>query len=182
LKIRYDAVVVSSVLFTLALLIQVPVMWRAAETGCGVGPWHSGVVYRFQDCIAPVGFASLSVIVIGLIVAWTGYIRGVRWAWMVMFVIVWVWAFPVLMLGFLHPWQKLASFPLALASALREFPWEGPLGPLARLLVEASLSFLLMVFALVLPAKTFMQRRGSDPGEIWRADSEGPRRPTSPGI
>ena len=45
-----------------------------------------------------VGFASLPNILVGLLVLWTGFIRRSRTAWLVMFVIVWVWAFPVLVL------------------------------------------------------------------------------------
>ena len=36
----------------------------------------------------------LAILLIGLIVTWTGFISKVRWAWFVMFVIVWGWALP----------------------------------------------------------------------------------------
>jgi integrase len=36
------------------------------------------------------------------IVAWTGYLNRIRWAWLVMFIIVWVWAFPVMILPILQ--------------------------------------------------------------------------------
>jgi len=39
--------------------------------------------------------ASLAVILIGLIVLWTGYIKRSRPAWFVMCVVVWFWAYPV---------------------------------------------------------------------------------------
>jgi len=163
LKIRRDAVAVSSLLFTVALLMPTPAMWRVAVTGCESNPWDSGELYRAADCFAPAGFASLAVIAIGLIVAWTGYIKGVRWTWFVMFVIVWGWEFPVLILPYLHPWTGVADIAQSLASAVRESlvarPWSG----LARDFLEVSLAFMLMVLALVLPLKTFIVGRGEWP-------------------
>jgi len=38
--------------------------------------------------------ACLAVILIGLIITWTGYIKRERWTWFVMFIVVWAWAFP----------------------------------------------------------------------------------------
>ena len=155
MKIRRDIVAVSSILFTFALLIPAPAMWNVAVTVRENGPWVSGPLYRFQDCFAPTGLASLAVIAIGLIVTWAGYIKGVRWTWFVMFVIVWVWAFPVLMLP-LHPWTDMALFAPTLASALKE-------SGMARSAMEVILAFLLMVLALILPVKTFILGRGGGP-------------------
>ena len=109
---------------------------------------------------APMGIASLAIIAIGLVVTWAGYIKGVRWTWLVMFVIVWVWAFPVLMLP-LHPWS-LANMDVlapALASALKE-------SGMARSAMGVVLAFLLMVLALVLPLKTFILGRGGWPKQV----------------
>ena len=86
------------------------------------GPYESNPeFYREIDYFAPVGFASLAVIAIGLIVTWFGYIKGVRWTWFVMFVIVWVWAFPVMM-PFLHRWRAY-TFTTTLAAAIRGTGW-----------------------------------------------------------
>ena len=99
-----------------------------------------------------VGFASLTIIAIGLIVTWTGYIKGVRWTWFVMFVIVWVWAFPVLVLPLFYPWSRYSwisitqLFANTFASAIHE-------SGIARTVVKVALEFLLMVLALVLPVK-----------------------------
>ena len=49
---------------------------------------------------ATLGVACLAMILIGLIVIWTGYVKRVRSAWLVMFVLAWAWAFPL----FVFPW------------------------------------------------------------------------------
>jgi energy-coupling factor transporter transmembrane protein EcfT len=102
-----------------------------------------------------IGFASLAIIVIGLIVTWAGYIKGVRWAWFVLFLITWGWAFPVLVLAEFH-WRNMMPIaewpPLALSG-------RGPqLG-----LTGSVLAFLLMLLALAVPVKTFVvgNRAGS---------------------
>lgn len=154
MKIRRVVLAVSSILLTFALLLPVPLMWRAAADLCNSNRWASGPLYRFHDCDAPLGFASLAAIAIGLIVTWAGYIRGVRWTWFVMLVIVWVWGFPVLMLQYLHlPPNPKAAFVQTLASALKE-------SAMARTFMELVLAFLLMVLALVLPLKTFIRGQG----------------------
>jgi hypothetical protein len=162
LRIRRDAVAVSSILFTVAFLMLTPAMINCAR-----------VTYqsRFQDIAfypepgiapdqvvipnhyAPLGITSLAIIAIGLIVTWAGYVKGVRWTWWVMFVIVWVWVFPVLMLPLLYPWHSGFSVARTLTTAIRE-------SGMARSFVELVLVFLGMVVALVLPLKTFILGRG----------------------
>ena len=151
MKIRRDAVAISSVLLTLALLIPLPAMLGNAWT---VPQARLDIVGRIltSNYYAPIGFASLAIIVIGLIVTWGGYIKGVRWTWFVMFLIAWGWAFPILVLAEFH-WRNMLPIaqwpPLALKG-------RGPqLG-----FAEAVLTLLLMVLALVLPAKTFILGRG----------------------
>jgi hypothetical protein len=162
---------VSTILFTIALLMLVPLMWGNAVTLLQSGPYASDPEsYRGFDYFAPVGFASLALIVIGLIVAWFGYIKGVRWTWFVMFVIVWVWAFPDLMMPYLHRWSQV-DLIYTLAAAVRG-------NPIARSFVQVSLEILLMVLALVLPLKTFIPGRGGVPGESGRANSGAPDKPT----
>lgn len=157
MKVRRDAVAVSSILFTLALLWVTPPMLRNSQATYQsrlrdisstpeAGIAQDQVVIPNYD--APIGFASLAVIGIGLIVTWAGYIRGVRWTWFVMFVIVWVWAFPVLLLPSLQHMAPIKEW-------LPEVRESGP----ARNFVELVLIFLLMVVALVLPVKTFILGR-----------------------
>jgi hypothetical protein len=145
LRIRRDAVFVSSVLFTIVFVWATPIFladartWRdtmSRETG---QPWVG-------NFLAPVGFASLAIILIGLIVAWTGYLNRVRFAWFVMFIIVWVWAFPIMILPILQV-RKGISLTEWFQTAIREpSPY--------RDLAVTVLMFSLLVVALVLPIKS----------------------------
>ena len=171
MKIRRGALAVSSILFTIALLMLAPLMWGHAVSLFESGPYASNLeLYRRIDYFAPLGFASLALIVIGLIVAWFGYLKGVRWTWFVMFVIVWVWAFPDLMLPYLHRWSQV-DLIYTLKVAIRG-------NAIARSFVEVALEILLMVLALVLPLKTFFPGRRGVPGESGRANSGAPDKPT----
>jgi hypothetical protein len=163
MRVRRDAVTISGMLFTVALLMLAPAMINSAR-----------VTYqsRFQDIAfypepgiapdqvvipnyyAPVGITSLAIIAIGLVVTWAGYVKAVRWTWWVMFVIVWAWAFPVLMLPMLYPWHSGFSVARTLTTAIRE-------SGMARSFVELVLVFLGMVVALVLPLKRFILGRGA---------------------
>ncbi|MFZ0959335.1 MAG: hypothetical protein WAO35_00400 [Terriglobia bacterium] len=170
MKIRHDALAVASILFTIALLLEAAYAWDVAVTLFQSGPYESHPeFYREIDYFAPVGFASLAVIAIGLIVTWFGYIKGVRWTWFVMFVIVWVWAFPVMM-PFLHRWTAETLYA-TLAAAISG-------NRMARSFVAIALVILLMVLALVLPLKTFLPGRGGGPGESGRANSGVTDKPT----
>jgi hypothetical protein len=96
--------------------------------------------------IHQLGIASLAIIFIGLIVTWTGYVNKTRWTWFVMFIIVWGWAFPLMIL----PLFRALSVPVSelLLDALKE-PGVAPDG------VEEILIFLLMLIGLVLPIRSF---------------------------
>lgn len=157
MKIRPDAVFISSVLYTIALLLPLPAMlenaatWREAMFTVGE---HNLV----QNWRAPIGFASLSIIVIGLIVTWTGYIRGVRWTWPVLFIIAWGWAFPVLVLPIVQSVSTagMTSLKELLSVALRE---PGPQRSFAMYYGGFLLTLLLMTIALLLPIRTLVRRR-----------------------
>jgi len=108
LRIRRDAVFVSSVLFTIAFLLLVPTVWRDAQSG--VPFWHFGRAARedraLLDSMSPgvadsvlllgqSGLAGLAVILVALIVLWNGYVRKLKWTWFVMLIIAWGWYFPL---------------------------------------------------------------------------------------
>jgi hypothetical protein len=144
-------VAVSSVLFTIALLIPMPTMLGWVSILKETIP-ESGYLWTTWNYFAAAfGFASLANIVTGLIVIWTGYIKGARWAWFVMSVIVWVWFFPVFVVPYL-PYLSQVQVAQWLRSAIRE-------RGVTRDLLECFLSISLMVFALVLPVKTFFLGR-----------------------
>jgi len=133
-KIRHDAVLAASLLFTIALLFRAPDFVRNAA-------------YIKDPLFQAAGFASLANILVGLVVAWTGFIRRYRWAWLVMLIIVWVWAFPVLVLPIFH--GKIAvTFVEWLSEA---WQWPGS----ARVYGENIVLVSIMVLALLLPVKSF---------------------------
>ena len=147
LQIRRDLVFVSSVLFTIALVCVIP---PAVEDVRAMYPPASmelsGVVMGLARLTGERGILSLTIILTGLIVIWAGYVKRIRWTWVVMFTIVFGWAFTELML----PWLGVTPWELVLAAI------KGP--GLARGIVEARLVFSLMVIALFLPARAFFSR------------------------
>lgn len=169
MKIRHDAVAISSVLFTVALLMLAPSMFDLASTthqarfrdiATGAEASAVGDQIAIPNYYAPLGIASLTIIAIGLVVTWTGYIKGIRWTYFVMFVIAWLWAFPVLILPSL----------LQLYPSWRSLEWVGLVKDaisedgMARATLEPAVAFLLMLLALVLPVKTFILGRGVSQG------------------
>jgi len=147
LQIRRDLVFVSSVLFTIALVSVIP---PAVEEVRAMYPPASmelsGVVMGLARLGGERGILSLTIILIGLIVIWAGYVKRTRWTWFVMFTIVFGWAFTELML----PWLEVTPWELVLAA----IKGAGP----ARGIVEGRLVFSLMVIALFLPARAFFSR------------------------
>ncbi|MBZ5562517.1 MAG: hypothetical protein LAP13_08850 [Acidobacteriia bacterium] len=166
MKIRRDAVALSSILLTVALLMLAPRAFDLASTthqsrfrdiATGADASAVGDQIAIPNYYAPLGIASLTIIAIGLVVTWTGYIKGSRWTYFVMFVIVWLWAFPVLMLPLLHAvipsWRTLEWTRL-----IKEAISENSVG---RAIVVPFVAFLLMVLGLALPVKTFLLGPGS---------------------
>jgi MFS family permease len=146
---RLDSVFVSCFLFTVTLLCLVPLSVSDALAG------RDRVALQALDAgyqnaamaIGAFGVASLAIILIGLIVTWAGYAKRLRWTWFVMFIIVCVWAFPVLILPILQV-RKGILLTEWFQTAIREpSPY--------RDLAEFVLIFTLMVIALTLPIKAF---------------------------
>lgn len=100
------------------------------------------------------GVTALAVIFVVLIVIWMGYVKTVRWTWFVMFLIVWGWAFPLLiwpnllMLLRLRPTWHLADFVETFRTSV-----------LARGLMMDIVVFSLMLIALILPIRSFFWKR-----------------------
>jgi hypothetical protein len=147
MKIRRDTCFISCALFTIALLCLVPSLlsWAALSGGKmeESDTWFRAYVGAMNDAAS----ASLVVIAIALIVLWTGYIKRSRAAWFVMFVVVWAWAFPQLALPLLRHRVQL-SFSEWLYNATYQ---SGP----ARTWAESVLLFIVMLFALLLPIRSF---------------------------
>jgi hypothetical protein len=102
------------------------------------------------------GIAGLTIIFIGLIVTWTGYVRRVRSAWFVMFVVVWGWAFPLWVL----PAVRYRAITLSewIYTAIHQ-------SGISRTAAEAVLIFCIMVIALLLPIRSFFLPRKSEPSD-----------------
>jgi len=154
-------VFISSLLFTIALVCLIPNFWASVITK------HDRIwLARLDDgdqlaalTRSDLSVVCLAVILIGLIVIWTGYLKRVRWTWAVMCVVVWVWAFPLLVMPLLgHP--RSLSAPEWIYTAIY---YPGP----ARAYAEVVLLFLLMVIALLLPVKAFFLT-GEGPRPIHR--------------
>ena len=180
MKIRLSAV--SGVLLTVAFLILTPrmIVWALATYQSRFGDrafyptpgiaWDQVVIPNYY---APLGITSLAIIAIGLVVTWAGYVKGARWTWFVVFVIVWVWAFPVC----LFPWLYTLVSGFTVSETLRaalDGDWA------AREFLKIVSAFLLMVLALVLPVKTFVVGGRSGPRAFGRTNLGAPDRPTSP--
>jgi small-conductance mechanosensitive channel len=140
------------VLFTISLVALVPHNLQLAST------WQQRFVQQaerlwVQNFLMSIGFASLAFVLVGLIVIWMGYIHRVRWACFVMFVIVWVYAFPLYMLPVLLNLHAAESINWSAAF------WDAIKSPgIARDYVKGPLDFLVMVVALFLPIKSFFRR------------------------
>jgi hypothetical protein len=145
---RRDTVFVSSVLFTVALIIPLPKCLSAAQN-------REDLIFQAG------GFACLSNIFIGLLVTWTAFVKGIRWAWCVMCIIVWVGAFPILALPVL---QNRKTLSLSLTEWVYSALFQSGI---PRAWAEGVLLFVLMLLALVLPLKSF----------FWRRETGATRRP-----
>jgi len=147
MRIRTDSAFVSSVLFTIALGSLVP-MFRANVITDRDKIWLAkldGGYWLAAQRTSDLSVVCLAVILIGLIVLWTGYIKRVRWTWAVMFIMVWVLAFPLLVLPLFR------SGHLSIADWL----YTAIYYPGSASWAKSPLPFLLMVIALLLPVKSF---------------------------
>jgi hypothetical protein len=99
------------------------------------------------------GLASVTVIIVALIVIWTGLAAGNRVSWVIMAVIVLVWALPIMTGPLLtHP-RVLFSL-----SDLRDwvaFAWRGE--HLSRTYFLSTVVFLLMLVGLILPVRALLR-------------------------
>ncbi len=160
MRVRPDSVFVSSILHTIALLFFVrPALWYygAASDLASVARLDAGF-QRESYADHYFGVACLAIILIGLIVVWTGYAKRSRPAWFVMFVIVWFWAFPVFVLS--ARGEFMPTFP--------EFFYDAISGPgMTTQMVRAILMFLIMVVGLVLPmGRFFIARKANEPAYL----------------
>lgn len=152
MKIRRDVVFISSVLFTICLVALVPHNLAYAST------WKEQFLREtdrlwVQNSLMQIGFASLAVVLVGLMIIWTVYQNSVRWAWFAMFVIVWVFAFPVYVL------PVLLDLHAAEQVNWSAWFWNAIKGQgIARDYAKGPIDFILMVIALLLPIRSIFSR------------------------
>src|ERR1051326_4642899 len=82
MMVRPNIFLASSLLLTPAFFWLLPYMLRCARAS--------------DDITRTAGLASLTVIIVALIVIWTWLVAGNRMAWVIIAVIVWVCAFPMI--------------------------------------------------------------------------------------
>ena len=154
MRIRHDAVFVSSVLFTITFLLLIPTSWDNAQAG--VPFWHFGRAARedraLLDSMGPgfansalllgqCGLAGLAVIVAALIVIWNGYVRKLQWTWFIMLILVWGWYFPL----FIYQTLSYArGFDVVRWVFSSFWAW----------------IFFVMMAALILPVRSFFGKKG----------------------
>jgi hypothetical protein len=155
MRIRHDVLVVSSILFTIALLIPLPAMlgnaWTAPQASLDI----AGIM-GVPNYYSLVGFTSLAILFIGLIVTWAGHFKGVRWTWFVLFIITWAWAFPVLVLAELH-WRNMLPIaqwpPLVLRGRGPQLGFSGSIVTLILMVIALALSFKTLILGQWVNAK-----------------------------
>ena len=131
---RPNLIFASGVLFTIGLVSCVPSYLEAAGA-------------TSTPLLQELGFASLATIFVGLLVTWTGFIRRDRWAWFVMAIIVWVWAFPAFVLPFLQPYTPNLLTERVFDAWMHRGPQRGS--------TIGGLIFAVLATALILPVKSF---------------------------
>jgi len=151
MKIRYDAVRVSSVLLSIGLLSLVPASLHWVSTWRDLNIEMPG--FHQQNYFMPLGFYSLGLEIIGLIVLWTGYLRKERQAWFLMVIITAFLVFP------------LNGLKLVLQMHTSAFTWPDLLYGVRAgwrpdiWMAVGALTVLIMLIALILPIPAFFGDR-----------------------
>lgn len=108
--------------------------------------------FKEQNFLMPLGFYSLGLEMIGLIVLWTAYRKKDRWAWFVMLIIVLFFVFPLNVLKLLLDMRTPSFAWSEWFQGIRE-------GYLPSIWMAVGfLDFLVMLVALILPTKAFFLR------------------------
>jgi hypothetical protein len=137
-RIRPNILLVSSILLTLGVLWLLPSTIECIRT--------TNTMFRLA------GLASLTIIIVALIVIWTGVAAGSRVAWVIMVVIVWVWALPAM------TWPVLRHGRGWTLSELREWvviAWRDD--TFVRTTLISSSLFLWMLLGLILPIRALLR-------------------------
>ena len=148
---------VSEIIFTLCLTVFLPGYVKMAGTWRQRHIWITDRIAWF-NYDASLSFASLALILIGLIVVWTGYRKRNPWAWLIMLIFVAVYYVPVHLIDVFLDIKTVGWrwWPGVVQDAR-----EGR--PFARGSVEVLIILVAMTIALVLPIKEFFGKTARSP-------------------
>lgn len=145
MRIRPNIFLASSLLLTPAFFWLLPSFIRCCVS-----------YTRTETMTQTAGLASLTVIIIALIVIWTWLVAGNRVAWVIIAVIVWIWAFPIMMLPLV---THIVALSLSDLSDSVAAAWHGD--HLSRIALGNTVLFLLMLIGLILPVRALFRIRKS---------------------
>jgi hypothetical protein len=179
MKVRCNSTLISVMLLSLWLAMMIPANLEYAST------WKERYFVSghalLPNNLMPLGFANLGIVMIGLIVLWTGYRKNERWAWFVMLIILLFCFLPSSALPmFLHiradsiAANQWSSAPLRFFAPFREVEWWHCLATpqsssqmsdvkCVSVVIQVDiLRFLAASAALLLPIKAFFWRPAKD--------------------
>jgi len=135
-KVRPNIFLASSLLLTPAFLWLLPYVIRCLRGS--------------DDITRTAGLASLTVIVVALMVIWKWLAAGSRLAWVIMAVIVWVWAFPIMIF-------RPHIGPLTSSEAKDWIVSAWGQDGFARVTLVNPIMFSLMMIGLILPLRSLFR-------------------------
>ncbi len=152
MKVRVDSVSISGVLFTICLLtiawwdLKFAATWRTRH-------WDMGRL-AIPNYDASIAFASLALVIIGLIVIWTGYQKRMRWSWFIMVVFVCVYFVPANLVDVFLDISRVGWrwWPGVVQDAMEGRPFA--IGAIRGLVILA-----LMIIALLVPIRAFFRKK-----------------------
>jgi len=150
MKIRCSTTFISTLLISLCLASFISGSLKFASTWKEL--YFERASFKEQNLLMPLGFYSLGLEMIGLIVLWTGYRKKERWAWFVMLMLLWFFVFPANVLTPLLDMQTpsfvWSDWFRGITEGYRPSIW----------MAAGVFNFLVMLVALLLPVKAFFWR------------------------
>lgn len=153
----------SAVLMSVALLSVLPssvtlaLTWRTRF----LQPTSNYFVYNYQRIE---GFAGLAIILMSLIVLWTGYQKRLIWTWFLMLIVTWLYYFPVFVLPLCETaWDDATMWRRWFANPLVDGRLSPPVVTLAN--------FTGMIVATFISVRPFFLNRGSSEQDFSTEDA-----------
>lgn len=167
MRTRCSTTLVSILVMSVCLVAFIPGSLRFVSTWRDLYFDIDGV--KEQNLFMPLGFYSLGLEMIGLIVLWTAYRRRERWAWFVMLIILVCFVFPINGLQVILTMQTPAFAWSYWLNGIRDGAPESIWAAVGALIV------VVMSVALLLPIKAFFGRSARSE----RVNKEGGQPPAS---